>query len=381
MSIKARILIFSDWFTPAFKAGGPIQSCANFASHMKESYSIYVFTSNHDLDREEKLNGIIEDKWIKTNEGINVFYASPSFTNWKAIYRLIGDIKPAYLYLNSMFSLYFTIYPLLMKWCRIIRGQIVLAPRGMLKKTALSFKPVKKRIFLSCFKMLGVFQGVIFQATNIEEEKNIKELIGKNARVFNIPNFPCFQGPLVLPPLKLPGELRIIFIGRIHPIKNLHLLLNSLCNVDQRVFLTVVGMKEDLQYWELCQRIAFSLPDNIIVKFLDNLPHEEILNLLLEHHLFSLPSEGENFGHAIFEALSAGRPVLISDQTPWRNLEKVKAGWDLPIKDTGLFTEKINEFVSMSHEELSIWCKCAWQYCNEYIQLSNIKEQYLKLFK
>ena len=39
--------------------------------------------------------------------------------------------------------------------------------------------------------------------------------------------------------------------------------------------------------------------------------------------VFLLPTGGENFGHAIFEALSCGVPVLISDQTPWRGLEAI----------------------------------------------------------
>ena len=46
---------------------------------------------------------------------------------------------------------------------------------------------------------------------------------------------------------------------------------------------------------------------------------------------FILPSHQENFGLAVVEALSAGRPVLISDRVNiWREIEKDRAGYVEP---------------------------------------------------
>lgn len=44
-----------------------------------------------------------------------------------------------------------------------------------------------------------------------------------------------------------------------------------------------------------------------------------------------MPTFNENYGHAIVESFVAGLPVVISDRTPWRNLEKINAGWDIPL--------------------------------------------------
>jgi glycosyltransferase involved in cell wall biosynthesis len=63
--------------------------------------------------------------------------------------------------------------------------------------------------------------------------------------------------------------------------------------------------------------------------------------------LFFLPTAGENFGHAIFEALSTGAPVLISDQTPWRGLAASMAGWDLPLTDRAPWVEAIESFARL----------------------------------
>ena len=38
-----------------------------------------------------------------------------------------------------------------------------------------------------------------------------------------------------------------------------------------------------------------------------------------------LPSKGENFGHIIMESLAASTPVIISDLTPWKDLENARA--------------------------------------------------------
>jgi glycosyltransferase involved in cell wall biosynthesis len=116
------------------------------------------------------------------------------------------------------------------------------------------------------------------------------------------------------------------------------------------------------------------------VKLLSDVPHHRLEEMLTAHHLFCLPTQGENFGHAIFEALAAGRPVLISDQTPWRSLAKRKAGWDIPLSDSTGFVNAIETVAAMDLRELNEWCKEAWRYCNDYIQQSDIKEQYRKLF-
>jgi glycosyltransferase involved in cell wall biosynthesis len=64
-----------------------------------------------------------------------------------------------------------------------------------------------------------------------------------------------------------------------------------------------------------------------------------------------LPTTGENFGHAIFEALSCAVPVLISDTTPWRGLAAIRAGWDLPLQDPTAFAAVIDAYLAMSEAE------------------------------
>src|SRR6266850_2263164 len=104
---------------------------------MKEHYEIFVFTSDRDLDEKKSLPGILTNSWQEYLPGVKAYYASSGKMNWQNIRKLIASVRPDFLYLNSLFSRYFTIYPLLMKRFSGLTANIVLAPRGMLKSSAL----------------------------------------------------------------------------------------------------------------------------------------------------------------------------------------------------------------------------------------------------
>ena len=377
---KRRLLIFSDWFDPAYKAGGPIRSAVNFVKEMKDDFEIFVLTSDRDVNDIKPMNGVTVDKWMEYVPGVKVFYASLHKLRLENIREHIVTIQPDVIYLNSMFSKKFTIYPLWLKRSNRISPKIIVAPRGMLKRSALDFKRRKKKIFLSMLKWMKIPQLVTFHATDENERADVIYQFGKDTRVTTISNFPGSQDELCLPVEKRTGFLKILFVGRIHPIKGLDILLAALRPVRTTVQLSVVGHAEDIAYRKLCMKLVSELPANIQVHFSNEVPHHMIASLIMNHHIFCLPTKGENFGHAIFESLAVGRPVLISDQTPWRNLSANKAGWDLPLAVPAKFTQIIDECGAMNAETFNEWCKGAWQYCHHYLQSSDIKQQYLKLF-
>lgn len=372
------ILIFTDWYEPGFKAGGPIRSCVNFAAHMKEDYEIYIFTGDRDLGDEKAFNQIETNRWFE-KEGIQLFYASPGALNWENILVQVQNIRPNYIYLNNMYSRYFTIYPLLMKRLGFIKAQVVLAPRGMLKSTAVQYKSGKKKLFFQLLKLLRMPGRIVFHATDAREEADIKNLFGNDIAIKQISNFPP-QQKVLQPMHKENGSVKLIFVGRAHPIKNLAFLLRCLQPITGNVILTIVAAMEDEAYWLECRELIKSLPETITVELQQDIPHHQIEQLINEHHVFVLPTLGENFGHAIFEALSAGRPALISDQTPWRNLQEHHAGWDLPLSDEKAFVKVLQEVAGMDGEAFQEWSAGAWQYAKNFTDRSDLKEKYKKLF-
>lgn len=343
-------------------------------------YDVFIFTGDRDLGDTRPYAGIQRNTWTLYDQRIKVYYSSPNNLNWKKIKTLIEQISPDFIYLNSMFSKYFSVYPLLMKRREKIASKVILAPRGMLKDSALSFKSFKKRLFLTLLRTIQVQKGICFQATDTTEVSDIKKYFGEDASVKYVPNFPGAQQAFLPVENKEVGSLKIIFVGRVHPIKSLDFLLRCLQQVKGKVVLTVVGSIEDIAYKKKCDELIRQLPSTITVTFTGDTPHHQLEELLLAHHLFCLPTQGENFGHAIFEALAAGRPVLVSDQTPWRGLAAAGAGWDLSLNDSSSFVAAIEIIAAMDSGELNKWCKRAWQYCHSYIEKSNIKEQYTKIF-
>ncbi|MGG2383212.1 hypothetical protein, partial [Salmonella enterica] len=69
-----------------------------------------------------------------------------------------------------------------------------------------------------------------------------------------------------------------------------------------------------------------------------------------------LLTRGENFGHAIFESFSVGVPVIISHFTPWHDLQKNKAGWNVEINDANAMVQLFNALAAKTQEEWKPYC-------------------------
>ena len=64
------------------------------------------------------------------------------------------------------------------------------------------------------------------------------------------------------------------------------------------------------------------------------------------------PTRSENFGHTIYEALSAGRSVIIGNATPWRHLREANAGWDLPPDDVEAFASALQSCIDADSQTM-----------------------------
>ena len=372
--IKTKILICSDWFTPAFKAGGPIRSVVNFIKRFKDEYEIFVLTTDRDLGDTESFGHIETNKWIR-QDGFEAMYLSPDKLQYQFVKSIIKSLNPDKIYLNSMFSR-FTIFSLISS---LYTNKIVLAPRGMLKSSALSVKPIRKYLYLSILRLFNADQYIAFQSTSIEETKSIKQIFPTASTIIEASNLPVAVNKALLPHDKMKGELKMLFVGRSHPIKNLLFLLSCLENIKGNCTLKIITTKEDEHYWQQClSTIKILTHVSTIVLF--NVPHHEVKEHLEWADLFVLPTQGENFGHAIFEALAVGCPVLISDQTPWINLEEEIAGFAIPLSSPNSYLLVIQKFTDMNHDEWIQYSNGALQYASQYEENSFDKTPYRQLF-
>jgi glycosyltransferase involved in cell wall biosynthesis len=355
-----RILIFSDWFLPGFKAGGPIRSIANLTDQVDAQYDIVTRSTDH--HSEEPYPNIPTEKWVQRNEKVRVWYTTEKKLNKQVLQSLLSGEEYHRIYFNSLFSFSFALKPLKVAKAMGLASKIVLAPRGMLKKSALAEKAFKKKIFLFLTKSMRLFEGIVWHATNETEQEEIQTVYGKVAKVRVAPNLPARSVAMDVHKEKKPNQLKLVSIARISPEKGIEEAILFLKALEGKtgVELRFYGVQQNEEFLKKCVEAA-KLLDTMKIEFLGEIDPSHISTILQQAHFLYAPTRGENFGHSIAEAFLAGTPVVISDQTPWRNLAEVKAGWDLPLKSEN-FAPVLEKCYLMDQTEYSHWCKGAFAF-------------------
>ena len=359
MSDLPKILIFVDWYVPGYRAGGPIRSVNNLAKQLSRFYDIYVFTGSKDFGVEEKYAGVSFDCWTKL-DGHQVYYCDQKI-DLNIIKSVIGQIQPQFVYLNSLFSKKFTLLPL-----KILKdySQIttILAPRGMLGAGALKIKATKKKLFLFVTKIAGKFKNVEWHVTAETEKQEVLAYFPQ-AKLFVASNLATQLSTRFEQKEKKSGELNLVFISRVYEKKN---ILGAIRALNQgfkgQINYDIYGPMEDTAYWEECLTVAKELPKNVSISYKGLLKHEEIYDVLIQYHFLYFMTFNENFGHVIIEAMNCSCPVIISDQTPWRQLQSNKLGWDISNTDMPMIREAINHALDMEQPEYDEWAEMAYNF-------------------
>ena len=342
-----RILAVVEWYPPAYKAGGPIRSVHNLMQMLRAQtdHHLEVVCGDRDLGSASPLEGIEPDV-SHMREGIQVTYRS-SVTHAWWLEKLRGtpdNPAPDVVYLNSLFSVPFALHPL--RAARTLGIRVVLAPRGMLGAGALAIKPVKKKVFMTAARLLGLFRGVRWHAsTEVERAEILTHLPGSD--VHTALNVPLTDANVT--PFSKGVGLTWAMVGRIQQKKNLHFALEALQDVDlkgKHLRGELVGPAEDEVY--LQHLLSLSKPGLDIVH-VGAVPPHELGEVWRRSHALLMPTTHENFGHAVVEAWAHGRPVLLSDQTPWRGLSEADLGWDVPLEKT-LWVGRMQEALHWSTE-------------------------------
>ncbi|QII82447.1 glycosyltransferase [Jeotgalibaca arthritidis] len=365
--MKKKVLIFAPFFTPSVKGGGPIVSTKNLVENLSSDLDFYICTSDRDLGDSKPFSNINNDIWMNVGNA-KVRYLNRKDLNLAKVIEIMKLEEFDHFYLNSFFDFHFSILPVIAK--RIsnrIKGTIVLAPRGEFSPGALSLKATKKRLYINFFKNLGFSKSISWHATADTEKNHIEKIMGNQTRIKVASNLTANYSHLDYSKklIKNSNECKFIFISRIHPMKNLLGALTYLKNVKGNVLFSIYGPIEDDEYWTECQMYIKKLPSNVKVVYKGILKHFEIFEKFQENHFFLLPTYGENFGHVISEALVGGCPVIISDQTPWLQLEEKNVGWDIALGEKDRFISAINEAIKMSNEDYQIISHKAFEYGKE----------------
>lgn len=353
---KPRILSLLGCYWPGNEATGPAQSFAAFSAGLHTDVDIRVVAKDP--------NGDAPQGW---QEGATSTRAQLPIGPFGArgLLGLLRETPHDVLLLNGFHDRAFTIPALVYRKLGLIPARpTILSPRGEFADGARSLKARKKRIFLRAVHLTELTQDVWLHAT-AEHEKNDIEAIGLSCRgILQAPNMRQLPD---LPHIRPPegGALHIAFLGRVSPVKNLEFAIKVLSEVKAPVCFNIYGPQVDPEYWKRLQVLISKLPSHITVTAHGTVPHDQVAQTLAAHDLFFLPTLGENFGHAINEALSAGVPALIADTTPWRGLQASQAGWDLALSRPDLFRGAIDEMAQKTTEERAVMRSAARQFAQK----------------
>lgn len=365
---KPKVLVFIDWYYPGYRAGGPIRSIWNMINSLHKSVDFYVITRNTDYMSNVPYANIVPDTWQQLSDGHKVWYCSARKANSKAFLKAANQIGEFdVIYINGVFSSGFSITPARLVKKRMLRAKRhIIAPRGMFAPDALRIKGLKKRLFLTMAKLSGLYSLFSWHVTNSKEAAQVKKIVG-STQCFVIPNLIDRGAIEKLRNIeKVPGKLRLVSVARIAPEKNLLFALERLSEIQQgEIHLDVYGSVYSEAYKQQCLDVCERLPASITVAFCGETPNDSLVETLQPYHALILPTLGENFGHIIAESLMANLPVIISNRTPWNEIEQVGAGWVFPLEDLSAWTKTLTQLCQMTETDYHSLCNSVYTYIVE----------------
>ena len=381
-----KVSLISSSFYPAIFYGGPISATWGLSKKLGEKeVEVYVSTTN--ANGIERLKNVNTKSYEKVTKNVFVRYYHEQIINMFSlsfIFGIFSDIRRSdVVYIQYLFH-YTVLISLLYSF--LLKKKIILCPRGSFSSFTLSnkrswLKKIWLNVFISPFK-----NKIIWQASSYLEKQDILSRF-ENARVVIIADgidFESFQQSDNIHSRDLVKKYtnmefqevsEVVFsMGRLHKIKGFDVLIDAFCiyvkdNPNSKLLIAGEddGAKDELEI----QIQKLNLEESVFLIGLVNFNQKK--ELLTNSSIFILASEFESFGIVIPESLACGTPVIVSDKTAWKDIEK---------NNCGIFVKKQKEHLSNAFQQIKINnftennCK---KYVEENFDWEVILEKFLQL--
>ncbi len=370
-----KILFIIPSYKPAYTYGGPIRSVSSLAESLVQAgHEVMVYTTVanglDDLKVEQGITYLIE--------GVSVRY----FNRWTKGH---SNFSPSLLKAFQKDILYFDVVHIHSWWnlvtvpamfiCRLKGITPILSPRGSVSGYTFTHrrnKPKRLFHFLSGKKLL---EQAIIHSTSVKEDLDIAQFI-HNKKRYVIPN-------LLDLPDKVYGVheespyLKMIFLGRIDPAKNLELLFKVLTNDFPLPFqLNIIGEG----HVEYAKKLKSFTSDHKEIKWLGGIDGIEKYKLLAESDILVLPSHTENYGNVVLESLSQGTPVLVSKNVGSKQyILEHRLGWEVDGNEKE-WRNKIEEIWENKTERDEIRLRAPGCISNDF-KKENLVKSYIRMYE
>lgn len=375
-----KIMILCGYYYPGYKGGGPIQACMNIVDNLSEYFEFYVVTSDRDLGDTAPYDSVKINAWNKIGNA-NIYYVQQELRTLKGLEPVINSVQVDAIFMNGFFAPKFTQKPLILrKQGKLQNTRFILSPRGDFTGGCQN-KKLKKYSYIYLTKLIGLYKNLIWHASSDLEAEAIRKKYPKE-KIVTITDLPEKYVPVSRMNKKEAGKLKLIFVSRIFPKKNLKYALEILKEVDEgEIIYDIYGPMEDAGYWEECQNIIKQLPKNVTVNYKGQLEHKDVAQAYGEHHAFFFPTLGENYGYVIVEAMMNNCLCLLSKETtPWDSYIQMTELGAL-LKDREKFVMDIKRLAAMDEEEFNRLVSKTTGYIAEKANPEEHVEKYRKLFE
>ena len=372
--MKPRVLILIGAFWPGHDSAGPNLSVKAMCQTLGGEFDFLLIARDRPFGAPAAIvdsEGWHDLGWAK------IHYLTVGGRGAEGLTALMRDTPHDLLLINGFFDREFTIPAMLARrFGRAPRAPLVISPRGEFSSGALGLKGVRKSVYLAMARALNLVDRATFHVTSETEADDVRaEFPGNN--VVTIANLrPLFA----LPRYEPAHVFRAAFLGRISPVKGLDVALEALARVVGRVDFTIYGPISDPAYWRRCEALIAALPPNVTARYGGELANDDVPFAMVEQEVLLLPSRSENFGHAIFESLAAGTPVIIGDKTPWRGLAAATAGFDLPLGEPAEFARAVDTLAGLPSEQYLAWRAGARKVAEDFLATSTAAQDMAALF-
>ncbi len=361
---------------PGYKDGGPVRTLINLIELLGDEYEFRLAVLDRDHGDTEPYPNIKINDWNEVGKA-KVWYYPEGSMNKKCIRALAKEVD--LIYTCGFYDGYGYKTLALNKGKKLYGKPVVVASMGTFSQGALSQKSFKKKVFIALCKLLGWFKNITWSVTSTYEEEDVKRVVGKSAKCLIAEDLPRNTVLNESRESSKEGELKIAFLARICRHKNVKFAIECLKNLTGNISFTIGGPIYEQDYWLECQEELAKLPSNISWEYVGEVHSEKVVEYFSNQDVMILPTLGENYGHVIFEALSAGCIPVISDKTPWNGLNERGCGCVLSLETTA-FVKALQRIVNLTETEKNDIAKKALAVAKEKLQQAVENTGYRKIF-
>jgi glycosyltransferase involved in cell wall biosynthesis len=372
------LCIITEYFHPFSDAGGPIRSIENILLLFNKTFDIAVLTADKDY-KGNILPNVIGSNIVQL-EPITVckiIYISNNLRGLNTLFKF--DRFTDIIYINGLFKPSINFVPI------IKSNKLIVAPRGMLQAPLLQQKWFQKKLYLSVLKFIFYFKKVKWHATTQQEASEIRHVFGDQSDIKIISNIPVTPYIESKNSVKESHSLSLVYYGLIVENKGLLILIQTLKSLNLPISLDIYGSIKDQSYWEACLKEINTNKAQASFNYLGHADPSESQSILAKYDTLVLLTKGENFGHSIYEALSVGTPVIITNKTPWVfEGSSNPPGWIINNDNQGIDIDDLKQTLTnlyhMNNYDYALSSKAAHEYAVDFYTSHDFKKEYTDLF-